>query len=79
MATQTGPETRSLLGTSPRDWLISSALLRNAVAFCCFEVAYYFAYRYGMSFSQATASPFWFPDSVPALRVAGSGRAGGCC
>jgi signal transduction histidine kinase len=29
-----------------------------------FEAAFYFAYRYGMSFSQAVASPFWFPDSV---------------
>ena len=27
-------------------------------------MAYYFAYRYGMSFSQAAASPFWFPDSI---------------
>ena len=26
--------------------------------------AFYFAYRYGMSFSQACAAPFWFPDSV---------------
>jgi len=32
--------------------------------FCLFEVAFYFAYRYGMSFSQVCASPFWFPDSV---------------
>ncbi len=32
--------------------------------FCGFVVAYYFAYGYGMSFSQAAASPFWFPDSV---------------
>jgi PAS domain S-box-containing protein len=64
MATQTGPDARNLLGASLRDSLLSSALLRRALAFCCFEVAYYFAYRYGMSFSQATASPFWFPDSV---------------
>ena len=32
--------------------------------FCTFVVAFYVAYRYGMSFSQAAASPFWFPDSV---------------
>ncbi|HEX6093635.1 MAG TPA: MASE1 domain-containing protein, partial [Dongiaceae bacterium] len=38
--------------------------LRDAAAFGGFVVAYYFAYRYGMSFSQAAASPFWFPDSV---------------
>jgi two-component system sensor kinase FixL len=38
--------------------------LRDAASFSVFVVAYYFAYRYGMSFSQAAASPFWFPDSV---------------
>jgi PAS domain S-box-containing protein len=38
--------------------------LRSVLAFCLFEAAYYFAYRYGMSFSQLSASPFWFPDSV---------------
>jgi len=38
--------------------------LRNAIAFCLFECAFYFAYRYGMSFSHATAAPFWFPDPV---------------
>src|SRR5262249_28971231 len=31
---------------------------------CAFEAAFYFAYRYGMSFGHATSSPFWFPDSV---------------
>src|SRR5262245_29558483 len=29
-----------------------------------FAVAYALAYRYGMQFSHAAASPFWFPDSV---------------
>ena len=38
--------------------------LRNVLGFCLFGVAFYFAYRYGMSFSYETASPFWFPDSV---------------
>ncbi len=38
--------------------------LRNVLNFCLFEVAFYFAYRYGMSFSQTAAAPFWFPDSV---------------
>ena len=38
--------------------------LRNVIAFCLFECAFYLAYRYGMSFSQATAAPFWFPDPV---------------
>ena len=64
MTVQSRPETRNILGASLRDSLFSSTLVRNVLAFCCFEVAYYFAYRYGMSFSQATASPFWFPDSV---------------
>ena len=39
-------------------------LLTDVVWFCAFEVAFYFAYRYGMSFSQAAPAPFWFPDSV---------------
>ena len=38
--------------------------LRSVLAFCLFEAAFYVAYRYAMSFSQASASPFWFPDSV---------------
>jgi len=38
--------------------------LQKLLAFCAFETAFYVAYRYGMSFSQACASPFWFPDSV---------------
>jgi two-component system, LuxR family, sensor kinase FixL len=39
-------------------------LFQNLLGFCLFETAFYFAYRYGMSFSQACAAPFWFPDSV---------------
>ncbi len=37
---------------------------REFVLFGIFEAAFYFAYRYGMSFSEASASPFWFPDTV---------------
>ena len=37
---------------------------RAAAAFSVYAVAFYFAFRYGMSFSQVTASPFWFPDSI---------------
>ncbi len=37
---------------------------REVLLFALFCIAFYFAYRYGMSFSQASASPFWFPDSV---------------
>ncbi len=64
MPTQSPPETRTILGTSPGESLVSHSFVRSLFSFCCFEVAYYFAYRYGMSFSPATASPFWFPDSV---------------
>ena len=38
--------------------------LQNLLGFCLFVTAFYFACRYGMSFSQACAAPFWFPDSV---------------
>jgi PAS domain S-box-containing protein len=38
--------------------------VRNIFGFCLFLVAFYFAYKYAMSFSQSCASPFWFPDSV---------------
>ncbi|HEY7113096.1 MAG TPA: MASE1 domain-containing protein, partial [Thermoanaerobaculia bacterium] len=38
--------------------------MRTAPDLALFAVAYYFAYRFGMSFSQAVPSPFWFPDAV---------------
>jgi PAS domain S-box-containing protein len=38
--------------------------IRTVLGIPLYAVAYYFAYRSGMSFSQAAASPFWFPDSV---------------
>src|SRR5262247_824608 len=38
--------------------------LRALVEYAAFALAFYLAYRSGMSFSQAAASPFWFPDSV---------------
>ena len=41
-----------------------AAFVRDVLVFLAFELAFYFAYDFGMSFSQATASPFWFPDSV---------------
>src|SRR5689334_23182730 len=44
--------------------IVRSVQFRNVLGFCLFETAFYFAYRYGMSFSQTCASPFWFPDSV---------------
>src|SRR5262245_59871764 len=47
-----------------RGLILCQPRLRKLLAFCVFETAFYVAYRYGMSFSQACASPFWFPDSV---------------
>src|SRR5262245_9228987 len=44
--------------------LVRGPYLKNVLGFCLFGVAFYFAYRYGMSFSYETSSPFWFPDSV---------------
>src|SRR4051794_28405574 len=35
-----------------------------ALWFLAFAMAYFFAYRFGMSFSQKCASPFWFPDAI---------------
>ena len=39
-------------------------VLQRVLGFCFFEVAFYFAFFYGMSFSQPCASPFWFPSTV---------------
>lgn len=64
MVTQSHPEPRNLASASFRELLSAYPMARSLLAFCCFEAAYYFAYRYGMTFTQATASPFWFPDSV---------------
>jgi lipoprotein signal peptidase len=44
--------------------LLRQAPARDAIGLCAFLAAFYFAYNYGMAFSQASASPFWFPDSV---------------
>ncbi|MET0657610.1 MAG: MASE1 domain-containing protein, partial [Steroidobacteraceae bacterium] len=41
-----------------------SRRLQLVLGFAVFQVAFYFAYRYGMAFSEQSASPFWFPDSV---------------
>ena len=38
--------------------------IRNLLSFTLLLAAFYVAYRYGMAFSQAVPSPFWFPDSV---------------
>jgi two-component system, LuxR family, sensor kinase FixL len=64
MVTQSQSESRNAGSGSLRELLLARPLARSLVALCCFEAAYYLAYRYGMSFSQTTGSPFWFPDSV---------------
>ena len=40
------------------------ALSSRVAGFCLFGTAYYLAYFFGMSFSKACASPFWFPDVI---------------
>ena len=40
------------------------SLARTAGAVLFFGIAFYLAYRFGMSFSQARPSPIWFPDAV---------------
>src|SRR5262245_40120748 len=40
------------------------ALARPAAQLALYAAGYWLAYRFGMRFSQAAASPFWFPDSV---------------
>ena len=47
--------------SSPFAW---SRAVHEALGFALYCVAFYLAYRFGMSFSQQSASPFWFPDSV---------------
>ena len=38
--------------------------IQSLIGFGLFMVAYYFAYWFGMTFTQTLAAPFWFPDSV---------------
>jgi len=44
--------------------ILQPGRMRDAAWFGAYILAFYFAYRFGMSFSHASASPFWFPDSV---------------
>ena len=55
--------TQKVLGRDLKG-IVCQSHLRNVLGFCLFAVSFYFAYRYGMAFSHATSSPFWFPDSV---------------
>lgn len=58
------PDLPGLNPTASRSWLPHRVSLSDTLMFVAFLAAYYFAFRYGMSFSQTMASPFWFPDSV---------------
>ncbi len=42
----------------------SLTIARDLAGLILYAASYGVAYRFGMSFSQAAASPFWFPDSV---------------
>src|SRR5262245_47506568 len=44
--------------------ILAQRNLTKIAWFILFQIAFYIAYRFGMSFSQALPSPFWFPDSV---------------
>jgi PAS domain S-box-containing protein len=63
-AAEETPPIYRLLPRGLANWPAQSPRLSQALGFFLFEIAFYFAYRYGMSFSPACASPFWFPDSV---------------
>jgi PAS domain S-box-containing protein len=46
------------------NWARRAVTARDARDLCLFEVAFLISYRYGMSFTQEVASPFWFPAAV---------------
>lgn len=56
--------TNELLQLNDPTSFVAQSHFRKILGFCLFEVAYYFAYMFGMTFHHASASPFWFPDSV---------------
>ena len=45
-------------------WLAAHPWHEQIRALALFEITYYFAYRYGMAFTNAHPAPLWFPDSV---------------
>jgi PAS domain S-box-containing protein len=71
MNTRPLPDNRRSPG-SLWDWIATRFFIRipirikwrDVLLFALYEATFYIAYGYGMSFSQTTASPFWFPDSV---------------
>src|SRR5688572_24877578 len=50
---------RSLLG-----WIPDSAGRSHLLSLAVYEIVYFAAYRYGMTFFSTSPSPIWFPDSV---------------
>lgn len=52
------------LGNAPTFSINPKRVWSSVLAFAFFEATFYLGYRYAMSFSQAVASPFWFPDSI---------------
>jgi len=52
------------LGLQAEDLQRLAGAARHTFAFLAFELAFYVGYSSAMSFSQAMASPFWFPDSI---------------
>jgi PAS domain S-box-containing protein len=47
-----------------QEWATAHRLPNQIQALIAFEIAFYLAYRYGMSFTSASPAPFWFPDAV---------------
>jgi PAS domain S-box-containing protein len=47
-----------------QEWATAQRLPNQIQAVVAFEIAFYFAYRYGMHFTTASPAPFWFPDAV---------------
>src|SRR5262245_365870 len=46
-------------------WTVADrSVLDHLRSLAVFEIAFYFAYSYGMAFTQNYPSPLWFPDSV---------------
>ncbi len=45
-------------------WATANEVPDRIRALIVFEIAFYFAYRYGMGYSSSSPAPFWFPDAV---------------
>lgn len=58
------PEPKERAVFPPRLNLANLSRLQMVAVFGLFEVAFYFSFKYAMSFSPTVPAPFWFPDSV---------------